>query len=63
MVELNEKVYGFPLVTKKKSLTDYSQTAIDGYFVMTHLNNENKQKLLLKISSALKEKIDVIIIP
>ena len=63
MVDLNEKVYGFPLVTKRKSLTDYSQTAIDGYFVLTHLSNEDKQKKLLKISDALKEKIEVIITP
>ena len=63
VVDLNEKVYGFPLVTKRKSLTDYSQTAIDGYFVLTHLSNEDKQKKLLKISDALKEKIEVIITP
>lgn len=63
VIKLNEKVYGFPLVSSKKSLTEYSQTEIDGYFVMTHLSNEDKQKRLLKISDALKEKLDVKIIP
>lgn len=63
VIELDEKVYGFPLVSSSKSLTDYSQTEIDGYFVMTHLSNEDKQKRLLRISSVLNEKLDVKIIP
>lgn len=63
VIDLDEKVYGFPIVSNKKSSTEYSQMAIDGYFVMTHFSNEDKQKRLLKISGALKEEIDVIIIP
>lgn len=62
VIELGEKVYSFPLVSKQRS-EKYSQTKIDEYLVLTHSSTEDKRDRLLKIADVLKEKITVDIVP
>lgn len=62
VIALGLKVNGFPLISKERS-ESYTQTPLDSYLVMTHSSTESKRDHLLKIASALKEKISVDIVP
>ncbi len=62
IISLDLKVNAFPLVSKQQS-ESYTQTPLDSYLVMTHSSTEAKRDQLLKIASALKEKISVDIVP
>ena len=61
VIELGMKVNSFPLVSKQRS-DSYAQTQLDSYLVMTHSSTEAKREQLLKIASALKEKVHVDIV-
>ena len=60
---LGMKVNNYPLVSKQRSTATYSQTEIDGYWVMTHSSTEDKRKKLMEIASALNIQLYVDIIP
>ncbi|MEO9061190.1 MAG: hypothetical protein ABI270_04005 [Nitrosospira sp.] len=61
VIELDLKVNGFSLISKQRS-DSYTQTPLDSYLVMTHSSTQTKRDQLLKIASALKEKISVDIV-
>lgn len=62
VIALDLKVNAFPLVSKQQS-ESYTQTLLDSYLVMTHSSTVSKRDQLLKIASALNEKISVDIVP
>ena len=59
---LKIRVNNFDLVSKTKS-ENYSQTEVDGYFIMTHSSTEAKRDKLVEIAAKLKYEISVDIVP
>lgn len=61
VIGLGINVNKFPLVSRQHS-DNYTQTAIDGYLVMTHSSTESKREQLQTIAAELREHLTVDIV-
>ncbi len=59
VIGLNKKLCGLPLVSRRKPNTDYAFRKLSRYYVITHISNANKKKILQQISDELDLDWDV----
>lgn len=57
--QLDMRLSGIPLVSRKQTTEYQSQKCLSGWYITTHASNEDKKRVLEKISIALQVPVDV----